>query len=200
MENDMKKLLFLLLLLPMFVSAQYDSTKQRQTITAYGYDWKNGKFGTLVIPADTVKMAVKDSNALAFVGGKLWRYTGHFWENTINVSLPIYVDTMFRQNDSLVYMKNGVEYNLGALNGVDSIWMVDGGSDPDTLRYRFLGAHVTIGVIQGGSGSISDGDKGDITVSSSGSVWTIDNNAVTNTKINDVAWSKITSVPDAAAD
>ena len=45
------------------------------------------------------------------------------------------------------------------------------------------------------SGTLSDGDKGDITVSSSGTVWTIDNLAVTNAKINDVAWSKITGTP-----
>lgn len=55
---------------------------------------------------------------------------------------------------------------------------------------------VSVGVSSGG---VSDGDKGDITVSSSGTVWTIDALAVTNAKINDVAWSKVSGTPTTLA-
>lgn len=46
-------------------------------------------------------------------------------------------------------------------------------------------------VISGGGGGISDGDKGDITVSGSGAVWTIDGGVVSLSKMADLATSTI---------
>lgn len=40
---------------------------------------------------------------------------------------------------------------------------------------------------QGAPGAVSDGDKGDITVSTSGSVWTVDNDAITYAKMQNVS-------------
>jgi hypothetical protein len=75
------------------------------------------------------------------------------------------------------------------------------GAGTKAVRYNPSTHKLTIAdTTVGGGGGVSDADYGDITVSGSGAIWTIDNGAVTNAKINDVAYSKITSVPNAAAD
>ena len=76
----MKQILFLLLLFPTIAYSQYDSTRNRQTVYAYGFNWLNGKFASsFVIPTDTAKLAVRDSGAIAYKSGNLFKYNGFSW-------------------------------------------------------------------------------------------------------------------------
>lgn len=103
-------------------------------------------------------------------------------------------------NPAYIWKSGGFEYNLNIPKLTATT-----GRDTGGIRYQLSDSSIYVWTgsqwraLGGGGAGVSDGDKGDITVSSSGSVWTIDNLAVTNAKINDVAWSKITSTPTTIA-
>jgi len=89
--------------------AQYDSTKVRQPVNGYGFDWKNGKFGSLIIPKDTPKLAIADSGGISFIGGKVWNWTGHYWKQvsgsgggTTDSLKGLPIDTGAAANDNYV--------------------------------------------------------------------------------------------------
>jgi hypothetical protein len=61
----------------------------------------------------------------------------------------------------------------------------------EPVRKIDLDEAVLATIPEGGTPGLIDGDKGDITVSSSGTVWTIDNNSVSTSKIADTAVTTI---------
>lgn len=98
-------------------------------------------------------------------------------------------DLVFPSGGSVFLQKTGT--NTWTLNNGNLTQTVNNGATTTTPSEDAVFDFVTSAV---SAASVADGDKGDITVSSSGSVWTIDNSAVTNSKINDVAIGKVTGL------
>ena len=111
-----------LLLFSLCSHAQYDSTKLRQIVNAYGFDWKNGKFrGSFIVPTDTTKMAVKDSAAIAYSHGKFWGNNGYGWSPLGNgADLPTWQQTLSTTNGHVLTQDNivnakGYKFNIDSL-------------------------------------------------------------------------------------
>lgn len=128
--------------------------------------------------------------------GLTWGYCGGRWGG-----FSIVAGTVTLTDDATNYLVVEIATGVASVSTATTNW----NDDANYLRvYKITTASGAVtatedhragpggvhGGAGGGGGAVSDGDKGDVTVASSGAVWTIDSKAITYAKMQDVSATK----------
>lgn len=119
-----------------------------------------------------------DVDALAAIAGGGLGFT--YDTTSIAADKVFIVVTTTNADGNPVYTLTPIDYKLTALKDYDNSTPATNGQVPtwNTAAGKWVPTN---------PGGLSDGDKGDITVSSSGAVWTVDNDVITYAKIQNVS-------------
>lgn len=98
--------------------------------------------------------------------------------------IPLYTGTARQLTRGTANFKYNPTNDLFTIRGIDYTFPANNGDASQVLTTDGAG---TLSWAAGGGGGVSDGDYGDITVSGTGSIWTVDNSAITYAKIQNIA-------------
>lgn len=110
--------------------------------------------------------------------GDQWTVTDNILDNSTEVSITSHVGEVTGTN-SLSLNKTAITNKTTVTPVSGDFVLISQTSDSGNLK--------KVDALDFLSGAIADGDKGDITVSSSGTVWTVDNSSITYSKIQNVS-------------
>lgn len=176
-------------------SGQYSETKPiapQHTVTLGYVERVHETVGSIYVKIDNGYELDELHNVFTtgVSNGDLLMYSASLWKSTKQLSGSYGITGSLQATSFTGSLQGSASYALQSLSSSYAITSSFASSSPAVYDFGSFETPTDVGG-GGNFGIVTDGDKGDITVTSSGSIWTIDNDAVTYDKIQNVTTSSV---------